>query len=509
MSMSASAGVRPPAVAGSFYPGDAAELANTVQSLIREAMAQGHRAGPTLPKAIIAPHAGYVYSGPIAASVYARFGSGRNTIKRVILLGPAHRVAVRGLAVPSHSGFATPLGVVPLDRTMIDAIKVLPQVHEFDETHAAEHSLEVHLPFLQHILESFTLVPIVVGDAEPQEVADVLRALWGGPETLIVVSSDLSHYHDYDTARSMDSTTSNAIANLQSDGISDQGACGRMPIRGLLRLAKELGLRASTIDLRNSGDTAGPRDAVVGYGAYVFENGSSANAAATDAPAAVVAPPAAAASAPQPAAPDPTASPAAAGQETLTENQRKQLLDVAARSISIGLKTGHRPKLDLRTFHPRFGQPAASFVTLTRDTRLRGCIGSLEAKRPLVADIAWNAYASAFEDRRFKPLASEEFEHLALSISILTAPQPMAFDSEENLLHQLRPGIDGLTIQEGPRRATFLPQVWEQTADPIQFIQHLKTKAGLAADHWSSEFSAWRYQTDSFARPAPPLANAG
>ena len=505
MSMSASAGVRPPAVAGSFYPGDAAELANSVQSLIREAMAQGHRGGPTLPKAIIAPHAGYVYSGPIAASVYARFSASRNAVNRIILLGPAHRVAVRGLAVPSHSEFATPLGVVPLDRGMIDTIKALPQVHEFDATHAAEHSLEVHLPFLQHIFESFALVPIVFGDAEPQEVADVLRALWGGPETLIVVSSDLSHYHDYDTAKSMDSTTSNAITNLQADSISDQGACGRMPIRGLLHLAKEFGLRASAIDVRNSGDTAGPRDAVVGYGGYVFEGATSATSTTAPAPGATVAPQPSAAP-PHPAVSAAAAPAAIAEQEALTENQRAQLLDVAARSISIGLKTGHRPKLDLRTFHPRFGQPAASFITLTRDTRLRGCIGSLEAKRPLVADIAWNAHASAFEDRRFKPLAAEEFNQLALSISILSAPQPMVFTGQDNLLSQLRPGVDGLTIQEGPRRATFLPQVWEQTTDPMQFIQHLKTKAGLAADHWSDELKAWRYQTDSFDRPAPLLA---
>ena len=507
--MSASAGVRPPAVAGSFYPGDAAELANTVQSLLRDAMAQGHRGGPTLPKAIIAPHAGYVYSGPIAASVYARFTAGRNAVSRIVLLGPAHRVAVRGLAVPSHSGFATPLGVVPLDRPTIDRIKALPQVHEFDATHAAEHSLEVHLPFLQHIFQAFTLVPIVVGDAEPQVVAEALRVLWGGAETLIVVSSDLSHYHDYDTARSMDSSTSNAIANLHPEGISDQGACGRMPIRGLLQLAKEFGLRATPIDVRNSGDTAGPRDAVVGYGSYVFEGG---NGTVSTAPHAAPAP------APPLPTPAPTAQPAPAAapagsasadaDEPLTENQRKQLLDVAARAVSIGLKTGHRPKLDLRTFHPRFGQPAASFVTLTRDARLRGCIGSLEAKRPLVADVAWNAYASAFEDRRFRPLASEEFSQLALSISILSTPQPMTFDSEANLLSQLRPNIDGLTIQEGQRRATFLPQVWEQTSDPVQFIQHLKAKAGLAPDHWSDELRAWRYQTDTFARPAPLLADA-
>ncbi|MDA0262155.1 MAG: AmmeMemoRadiSam system protein B, partial [Proteobacteria bacterium] len=473
--MSASAGVRPPAVAGSFYPSDPAELANTVQMLIRGAMSQGHRGGPTWPKAIIAPHAGYVYSGPIAASVYARFSGARHAIRRIVLLGPAHRVAVRGLAVSSHSGFATPLGVVPLDRTAIEAIKQLPQVHEFDATHAADHSLEVQLPFLQHTFESFTLIPIVVGDAEPQEVAEVLRALWGGPETLIVISSDLSHYHDYDTARSMDSTTSNAIASLNSDGVTDQGACGRMPIRGLLQFAREIGLRATMLDVRSSGDTAGPRDAVVGYGAYMFEGGNGAGAAAA-APSSPPLPirPAAVSPAPDRA---PASLAATPGTDVLTENQRKQLLDVAARAISIGLKTGHRPKLDLRTFHPIFGRSAASFVTLTRDSRLRGCIGSPEAKRPLVADVAWNAFASAFEDRRFKPLSTEEFSELALSISLLSAPQPMTIEGEENLLAQLRPNIDGLTIQEGQRRATFLPQVWEQISDPVQFIRHLKTKA--------------------------------
>ncbi len=496
MGMNASASVRAPAVAGSFYPSDTAELADTVRTLIREAMAQGHRGGATAPKAMIAPHAGYVYSGPIAASVYARCGAARNAITRIVLLGPAHRVAVRGMAVPSHSGFATPLGVAPLDRAAIESIKALPQVHEFDAAHAAEHSLEVHLPFLQHMFESFTLVPIVVGDAEPPEVADVLRALWCGPETLVVVSSDLSHYHDYDTARSIDMATSNAIANLQIGGVSDQGACGRMPIRGLLHVAREFGMRATTIDVRNSGDTAGPRHAVVGYGAYIFEGGNRA---------AVAAPQPTAVAPPVPSSPETAAKPTR--DEPLTDNQRDQLLDVAAGSISTGLKSGQRPRLDLRAFHPRLGRPAASFVTLTRDNRLRGCIGSLDAKRPLVADVAWNAYASAFHDRRFEPLAGDEFDQLSLSISILGKPLPLTFDSEQNLLSQLRLNIDGLTIQEGTRRATFLPQVWEQTGDPVRFIRQLKTKAGFAADYWSNTIKAWRYRTDTFARPAPPRSD--
>ncbi|MCK4587519.1 MAG: AmmeMemoRadiSam system protein B [Gammaproteobacteria bacterium] len=259
---------RPAAVAGMFYPADPQELHGmTTQYLQHAAKIEGSH---DIPKAIIAPHAGYVYSGPIAASAYARLLPAHDRIKRVVLLGPSHRVTLFGLAISSVDQFDTPLGPVELDRDAINSIADLPQVHRLDEAHRMEHSLEVHLPFLLEVLDDFKLVPLVVGDAQPDEVSEVLERLWGGPETLIVISSDLSHYHDYATAQRMDSATSKAIEELQLEDIHSENACGCVPVSGLLHLARKMGLQAETIDLRNSGDTAGTKDSVVGYGAYVF-----------------------------------------------------------------------------------------------------------------------------------------------------------------------------------------------------------------------------------------------
>lgn len=259
--------IRPAAVAGTFYPGSARELAREVTGLL----AAAPRASPTqpVPKAIVAPHAGYIYSGPVAASIYAQLAPARGQIRRVVLLGPTHRVAVRGLALPAAAGFATPLGVVEVDQAAVAALRGLPQVTESAAAHALEHSLEVQLPFLQTVLDEFTLLPLAVGDATPNEVAQVLDALWGGPETLIVVSSDLSHYLPYRDAQNTDRATADAILHL-STGIGHEQACGATPLTGLTFAARRRGLKPSLIDLRNSGDTAGDRSRVVGYGAFAF-----------------------------------------------------------------------------------------------------------------------------------------------------------------------------------------------------------------------------------------------
>jgi AmmeMemoRadiSam system protein B len=260
--------VRRAAVAGTFYPAEPGVL----RAMIKEYLDQADAAGP-LPKAIIAPHAGYIYSGPVAASAYRRLAAGRGRITRVVLLGPAHRVGFEGLALATASSFATPLGVIPIDEEAVKAITKLPQVGVLDAAHAREHSLEVHLPFLQEVLGDFKLVPLAVGEATPEEVAEVLDALWGGPETLIVVSSDLSHYHDYATAKALDTATSRAIEAMDPGAILYDHACGRRPVNGLLVTAKRRGMKVKAIDVRSSGDTAGSKDHVVGYGAYVFEEG--------------------------------------------------------------------------------------------------------------------------------------------------------------------------------------------------------------------------------------------
>jgi MEMO1 family protein len=257
---------RPAAVAGFFYPGDAAILAEQVRSYLAAA---GTREHAPRPKAIIAPHAGYIYSGPIAASVYARLGPLRGSVRRVVLAGPAHRVYVAGAAIPSVHAFASPLGAVPLDRDALAALGKLAFVEVSDRAHAQEHSLEVHLPFLQSVLGQFALVPIVVGDAAPEEMAELFNAVWGGDETLIVVSSDLSHYLPYRSAQECDARTARAIVGLEARLVPDE-ACGAAPINGLLRAARAHALAAELVDLRNSGDTAGDRERVVGYGAFAF-----------------------------------------------------------------------------------------------------------------------------------------------------------------------------------------------------------------------------------------------
>jgi AmmeMemoRadiSam system protein B len=257
--------VRQPAVAGHFYPADPDALRTMVAHWVNQAGSAGE-----VPKAIIVPHAGYVYSGPVAASAYGCLVEARDRVTRVVLLGPAHWVALGGLAMSSADYFSTPLGMVPVDQHAHALLAALPQVRVADEAHAPEHSLEVQLPFLQILFAAFTLVPLVVGTATAAEVGEVLERLWDGPETLIVVSSDLSHYHDYATAQALDQATSHAIETLRPQDIHTQQACGRYAVQGLLQVARQRGLHVRTVDLRNSGDTAGSRDQVVGYGAYIF-----------------------------------------------------------------------------------------------------------------------------------------------------------------------------------------------------------------------------------------------
>lgn len=258
--------VRPAAVAGQFYPEDPQELREEVDSYIAQAQPPDLPA----PKAIIAPHAGFMYSGPIAGTAYACLKRAKATVKRIILIGPSHFASFSGLAASSARFFETPLGELPIDQDALGVARDLPQVTVLDPPHHREHSLEVQLPFLQTIFADFTLVPLLVGDARPSQVGEVLNALWGGPETRLVVSSDLSHYEAYDAACRLDRDTARTIESLDEENLRSDQACGNRPIRGLLLSAKAHHLQCRNVDLRNSGDTAGRRDRVVGYGGFVF-----------------------------------------------------------------------------------------------------------------------------------------------------------------------------------------------------------------------------------------------
>jgi AmmeMemoRadiSam system protein B/AmmeMemoRadiSam system protein A len=447
---------RPPAVAGMFYPGDPVSLRDDLATCLAvppaPTLAQG------LLKVIIVPHAGYVYSGGTAGKAYALLASLAGRIRRVVLLGPCHRVSVRGLAAPTVKAFATPLGSIPLDRAALDALADLPQVVASDAAHAQEHSLEVQLPFLQTVLGNFELVPLAVGQTGAAEVAQVIDRLWGGAETLIVISSDLSHFHSYADARKIDGATAEHILALEQLTSFEQ-ACGALPINGLLAVAKQRGLRIERVAQCNSGDTAGDKSRVVGYASFALYE-------------------------PEAVAADP-------GPALLARARN-------AIAAQLGQPTRAEPA------HPALNQPGATFVTLTQGGQLRGCIGSLEAHRPLDQDVRANAVAAAFRDPRFPPLKAEELPRTRVEVSLLTAPQTMTFADETDALRQLRPNIDGIIFIAGQKRSTFLPQVWEQLPEPRIFMAHLKQKAGLPADYWSSDVQLQRYEVQKWKETPIP-----
>ena len=442
------ASIRPAAVAGLFYPGEARALSAEVAALLGAVENDAPRLA--IPKALVVPHAGYVYSGRVAARAYDELSGARGVVRRVVLLGPVHRVAVRGLAYPGVDAFATPLGSIPIDRAALRALGNLPQLVRSDPAHALEHSLEVQLPFLQALLGKFSLVPLAVGEASVAEVAQVLERLWGGDETLIVISTDLSHYHGYDEARAVDAGTLARIAARATD-IEHDEACGATPLNGLLACARMRNLDVRLLAACSSGDTAGPRDRVVGYSAFALYEASSAQAGAT-------------------------------------------LIALARAAIDARFSGQATPPAEASWLR----QPGASFVTLSKKGELRGCIGSLEATKPLGEDVAENALGAAFRDPRFAALEAHEWSDCEVDVSLLSTPRRLRFVDEADLLEQISPGLDGLIVQADGRRATFLPQVWESVPEPREFLRELLRKAGLTPDTALARCEMWRYRVVKF-----------
>jgi AmmeMemoRadiSam system protein A len=370
-----------------------------------------------------------------------------------VLLGPVHRVAVRGLALPTADAFETPLGTIKVDHEALRALEGLPQVVKSDPAHAMEHSLEVQLPFLQKVLGEFTLVPFAVGHASSDEVAQVLERLWGGAETLIVISTDLSHYHSYDQARRVDAATLARIAARATD-LDHEEACGATPLNGLLSYASRRNLPVRLLAACNSGDTAGGKDRVVGYSSFALYEGAAV-------------------------------TPVQAGAA---------LLAIARGAIEKRLFDRAPPPFDAAWLR----QAGATFVTLMKDDALRGCIGSLQPARALALDVAENALGAAFRDPRFPALAAAEWPQCRVEVSLLSSPKPLRFADEEDLLRQIRPGEDGLILEADGRRATFLPQVWENLPQPRAFLGELMRKAGLPKETRLTRCKISRYRVVKF-----------
>jgi len=444
--------VRPAAVAGFFYPDDPSELSTTVEQLLNNVVRPGKPA-----KALIVPHAGYIYSGPTAARAYAGLRQVRDKIRRVVLLGPAHHVYTQGIALSSAAYFATPLGNIATDIDAREQIKGFTYVHFNDAAHLREHSIEVHLPFLQVVIDDFVLTPLIVGNTEPNQVASVLRALWGDPRTLIVISSDLSHYYDYDTASQIDNKTCELISDFNFNAIDSKRACGCMPMRGLLLLARQKNMNIDLLDLCNSGDTAGDRDRVVGYGAFALNE----------------------------------------PELSLDPELIRYLFQLARKSIRSGLNGDGPYRPVSGEYPPELNAIHAVFVTLHADGALRGCVGNTEATTTLITAVANNAYAAAFSDPRFKPLTQDQYHTISVSLSILTEKAPLQFNDEDDLLVQLQPGEDGLIIERGGKTATFLPVVWHSLPDREIFLEELKRKAQIGKSEQIDH--AWRYKTRHYS----------
>lgn len=445
--------LRPLRFAGAFFPAGAEALRTEVARHL--AGAAGATAG-AMPKAIVAAHAGYRYSGRFAGLSH---GVATRRPGRVVVLSPAHRLAFRGIAFPTQAGFATPLGVLPIDRTACAGLAAAGLARALDAAHDDEHGIETQLPFLAHLWPGVPVVPLVIGEAGTADVAAAIDAL-DDRDTFFVLSSDLSHFLDDRSARRRDAQTAAMIERAETRHLDGPHACGARVLAGWLTSRAGRECKPLRLGMGNSGAASGDLSRVVGYGAWAFF--------APDAP-------------------------------MLGEGARATLLRTARDAIETRLRTAGDPAIAADTFAPQLCTETACFVTLTQQGRLRGCVGSLAPQRPLVAEVAANAQRAALSDPRFAPLPPEELAGARIRIAVLSRPVPLEVADAPEALARIVPGEDGLILTAGRHKATFLPQVWEQLPDPAAFLRALKRKAGLPGDHWSPGLTLERFRAESFA----------
>lgn len=456
--------VRESAVAGLFYPADVYQLDKDLDGYLEHVPSE---MSPR-PHMIVVPHAGYQYSAQVAAAAYKRLQPFKKQIHRVFLLGPSHRVMVNGAALPAAKSFKTPLGLVRVDTAAADELRKNPLFVTSAAAHKDEHALEVQLPFLQKTLEDFTIIPLLYGRAEPQKIADALAPFLQDDASLLVVSTDLSHYLDYDTAKAVDRLTAEQVQ--KSEHLDHHQSCGATAVNTAMILARRFGWVPKLLDMANSGDTSGDKGRVVGYGAWAYQEAEA----------------------------EPELTGIELEQQHLqnfARHNREALLQIAREALKEAV-VGHK------IYHPErdeFGEvlfdKGAAFVTLKKNGRLRGCIGSIKATKAIAADIADNAYAAALHDSRFRPVEPEELPEITFSIALLTNLEEMRFDSYADLLAQIKPNIDGLLIKDGQREGVFLPAVWESLPDKDEFMTELKIKAGLSPTYWSDRVRVFRFRS--------------
>ncbi len=471
--------IRPAVVAGLFYPAAPDELRRNVDRLL----AQAKSAGIKNLRGIVCPHAGYEFSGRTAAAAYKQLANG--DWKRAIVLAPSHYALFRGAALVGCDGLATPLGTLPVDPLSGKLAKLSPlAVDPSAEVRRPawamrspveptgpetpftwEHALEVQLPFLQRALPKAAVVPIVLGEVDPADVARTLDQELS-PQTLLIASSDLSHFHAEAEARRLDTACVEAICDLDVKRMADQEACGKGPILVLMHLARQKRWKAQLLDQSTSADASGDRTQVVGYAAIAFYE------------------------------PDAGRSP---GEAEYSTEERRILLRLARESVIRAVQQG-RPSAIETTLDAHLRQTRACFVTLTKQGELRGCIGSIFPREPLAEAVVHMARAAASEDPRFPPVETRELAQVSLEISVLSVPRPLRFQGADDLLAKLRPGLDGVVLKFDLGQSTFLPQVWEQLPVKAEFLGHLSRKAGQADDAWRNSLrEVLTYQVEAFS----------
>jgi AmmeMemoRadiSam system protein B/AmmeMemoRadiSam system protein A len=471
---------RDAAVAGLFYPKEPAALTQMVDFYLANAHPE---AGGDL-KAVICPHAGYQFSGFTAAHAY-KLLAGRD-LKTVVLLAPSHYALFNGAFVTDKDLYRTPLGDVKVSPKAAQLAAVPPFTSKpagrvqrpdwwtqspakappagQDTPETWEHSGEVQVPFLQRALPKAELVPVVLGQVDPAAVAKALADQLDD-QTVIVASSDLSHYHPYDEARTLDAGCIQDILALKTD-LSPESACGAGPILTVVNLARLKGWKPKLLDYRNSGDTSGNKTGgVVGYAAIAFF---------------------------------------ATGEERFSAAERKQLTSLARQALTNVVTTGKQPAVEAGQFPAAFRETSGCFVTLTKHGQLRGCIGHIVPQEPLYQAIMHNAKSAALDDHRFPPVATNELNEIEIEVSVLTVPQPLPFKSPDDLLAKLRPHKDGVVLQVQGSGATYLPQVWAQIPDKVEFLSSLAQKAGRSPDAWRQPGTqVFTYQVEAFHEKEP------
>lgn len=445
--------VRRPAVANQFYTGNPNKLRREVEKYLA--------AGSPLkeaPQIIISPHAGFVFSGPVAGIGFATIDK---TVNKVILIGPSHHKYFSGISIPDVDAYDTPLCQIPINKKDIKKLRSNSMVHAHVDAHSMEHCLEVQLPFLQVLLSDFTIIPIIVGNVEnPAQVADLVHPLID-KKTLVVISSDFSHFQPHKDAKKTDARSIETIMKGKADGFLD--ACGERPIRIAMHLAKKMNLKPKLLDARNSYETApqyGAGDRVVGYASIVYlpaKNNPSEDSKAEE-------------------------KPNSDESSKLSDKEKEFMLALARDALNKAVK-GEKPPSPKDI--PAVAQEMCGcFVTLTKHGSLRGCIGYIEGIKPLYQAIIDNARNAALGDPRFPNVTPDELKDLKVEVSVLTKPEPFEYTSTDDLLNKIHANVDGIILKKGMRQSTFLPQVWNQLSDKVTFLEHLSMKAGLGRDEW-------------------------